>query len=231
MLEVRCRARRDVGGYEWLPDEDGLGRLVGRTGDYVHQELVAGAQSQMSDQAETLFERITNLAQDLKAFARSDAYHNQTERLLDFANERGLPLITSTDRSKGRDTMGLIDFYQASQCMREALTHAAARDWHLLIENVRSDARLCARVTYGFTAGIPVPRPYVEADDLVSFAWLEFLQSTVQAHDFKQCPQCGRLFMVGQKPKSKKATRLYCSDRCRVAAYRARSSALGGLGS
>ena len=68
-------------------------------------------------------------------------------------------------------------------------------------------------------AGVRVPRSYVVARDLMTLAWLEFLQTTSQ--DLKECPQWAALYGRSET-QGEEGDAGYCSDKCQVAAYRAR---------
>ncbi len=55
---------------------------------------------------------------------------------------------------------------------------------------------------------------------LIGFLWLQFAEAIAANRHFKQCVQCQRWFEVAQNLA--RADKLYCSQACRVRAYRAR---------
>jgi len=60
----------------------------------------------------------------------------------------------------------------------------------------------------------------VEIDDLAPVLWLQFAFAVVEGKQYRRCATCGRAFEVA--PGENRVDRRFCSDRCRIRAYRQR---------
>jgi hypothetical protein len=68
-------------------------------------------------------------------------------------------------------------------------------------------------------ASVPVAVP----DDLYAGVWLEFAEAYRQDKSYEPCPICETRFDVS--PEGSRKSRVYCSDACRLRAYRGRLKA------
>ena len=72
------------------------------------------------------------------------------------------------------------------------------------------------------------PRVTLKAASLLIFMMMEASMAIAHGAQLATCEQCGTYFLVG-KATSRRASARFCSDRCRVAAMRARqAAAMGG---
>jgi hypothetical protein len=60
----------------------------------------------------------------------------------------------------------------------------------------------------------PVPQ------NLIGGIWLQFAQAVAENKDYGRCKECGAWFEVS--PQGARKSRMYCSDTCKIAAYRDR---------
>ena len=133
-----------------------------------------------------------------------------------FLGQWGLPVIP--DEAKPA-SMRLADVHKLVRQMREALSYATAGDDMPLAQHITKHAFIAARPKFEDSALQSSAPIFVEARDLASFAWLQLGQR--QRGEYRRCGQCGTYFSVAGA-EGHRRSRQYCSDRCRVAANRAK---------
>jgi hypothetical protein len=62
----------------------------------------------------------------------------------------------------------------------------------------------------------------LEPDSLRTALWLQFAQSVEDRIRYRQCAVCNKWFEISTGPKGSRKHRRYCSDACRMKAYRKR---------
>ena len=73
-----------------------------------------------------------------------------------------------------------------------------------------------------FNGDEPRLKVFLEPQDLLGALWLQFAAAVDSRKTFTQCAFCGESFEVSRDPAGKRRNARFCSDRCRVAHYRAR---------
>ena len=73
------------------------------------------------------------------------------------------------------------------------------------------------------------PRPILSADKLLSFMQMEVWMVAVSGARIGRCEYCGDVFLTGKLTENR-ATRIYCSDKHRVAGNRAKAKNKKGPG-
>jgi transposase-like protein len=58
--------------------------------------------------------------------------------------------------------------------------------------------------------------------DLLTTLWLQFAMAVVENKEFRKCESCSRSFELS--PEINRMSRYYCSNACRVKAYRGRKA-------
>lgn len=145
---------------------------------------------------------------------------------LKFANKRGLLF---RDR---HDEMSLSDFYHSVHFIETMLVLARQRNYKGILANIpRDDDELKTPSGIGlFTMdvslvpGADLPRVFIRAQSLMSFALMELMQVVASAAEIRTCGSlhCRNFFTISPDAK-RRSSRQYCSDRCRVAQSRARA--------
>jgi predicted nucleic acid-binding Zn ribbon protein len=62
----------------------------------------------------------------------------------------------------------------------------------------------------------------VEIDELMPALWLQFAFAVAEDKQYRRCAVCDRAFELA--PGENRADRRFCSDRCRIRAYRQRKA-------
>jgi hypothetical protein len=79
-------------------------------------------------------------------------------------------------------------------------------------------AQIAAGASWDTREGRPALR--LEAQTLLSGAWLQFAEAVASDRHFERCRECGELIVV--HPDVARSHRRFCSDACRMKAYRQR---------
>jgi hypothetical protein len=72
-----------------------------------------------------------------------------------------------------------------------------------------------------------IPRLLLKSESLLGFMLMETAMVVANGARLAECEQCGTLFLTGTLTGRRSHAR-FCSDRCRVAAMRARNANIGG---
>ncbi len=113
---------------------------------------------------------------------------------------------------------GDIVWYHPDEIMRPAW------DWLLWTINEKLKGGIPARLLWSEAQGRPVLCH--TADHLLDAMWLQFARAIDGNKQYKLCPECGNAFEV--HPEMARADKVFCSDACRMRAYRKRKSAIAG---
>jgi hypothetical protein len=213
-IPVRVFARIDPAGYLLEEKKRGAGLLLVERSGEVERRLI-------TDDRPNLWRRIAALGQGAMGY-------NQHE-LERFVQEFGLPLVTRIDK-RGRATLDLGEgllpiIHTFGRLFFEwgvMGSGAKGQDWDPLIRQVQKNIQWCqVHVRYDFARGHERPLLFFEPENLVSAAWIEFLGSVAGTERFGLCSHCLTPFSL-EKKGAKRATRRFCSTRCRTAAHRSR---------
>jgi hypothetical protein len=60
----------------------------------------------------------------------------------------------------------------------------------------------------------------IRATSLIGALWLQFVMAVAEGRSFRACEVCGKSFEL--RPEINRKSRYYCSDACRVKAFRLR---------
>lgn len=148
--------------------------------------------------------------------------------VLGFANRFGLlglgPLDRTTDPPLSEDphnaAENLDGWYRAIDAMRGLIRLLDAQDWPALSATYdryslgRMTIKLLPNRKNDGLEAVPVPNTLLQA------MWLQLAQSASVKQAWRRCQhhQCGTWFVVGHGT-GRRSTALYCSDRCRKAAF------------
>ena len=145
-----------------------------------------------------------------------------------FVAEFGLPLITRTDR-RGCAALDIKnDLLPVVRTFGQLFFHwgmmrggEGSGDWDRLISQARKACSGRVHLRYEFEPGRDKPLLFLEPENLVAAAWIEFLSHVAGTESYGICSHCLTPFSQ-EKKGAKRATRRFCSTRCRTAAHRAR---------
>jgi hypothetical protein len=133
----------------------------------------------------------------------------------------GLPVIESEAKPA---SMKLDALWALVRELRMAIAHADAGADRSFADHFRRYAFLASRLVYGREGQRGDGPLYVECRDPASFAWMQLARRG--EGEYRQCGYCGTHFTVADRDGHRRS-RQYCSDRCRVAANRAKKRGLG----
>lgn len=88
----------------------------------------------------------------------------------------------------------------------------------LIREGVRGRVNIVPASSEGFT------KADVQPSSLLGLLWYQLLVATSHSIEFSQCSECGTWFEIGSR--NARPDKVYCSDACRMRAYRARKKAI-----
>jgi hypothetical protein len=138
-----------------------------------------------------------------------------------FLAKWGLPVVNSETEPS---SMKLADLWDLVRRVRLAIVHADNADERSFAAHFREYAFLASRPVFEHGRS-PGPAPLcVECRDPASFAWLQMARRG--EGEYRQCSHCGTHFTVADRDGHRRS-RQYCSDRCRVAANRAKKRGFG----
>ena len=197
-LPVRGRFRVCEDGYEWSDVRSGRARIT----------------EPAVPEWKTSLATITNMAVEI-----ANVSLNDDVGVRGFLGRWGLPVIK--DETK-QATMMLADFYDLVRNVRDAVAHASRRDEKSFKAQFDKHAILAARPRYETHAALGEPQVFVESRDPAAMAWLQLAQREVSNAEYRRCGWCGTYFVVSGV-EGHRRSRQYCSDRCRVAANRAKN--------
>ncbi|MCP4317732.1 MAG: hypothetical protein GY789_17365 [Hyphomicrobiales bacterium] len=106
----------------------------------------------------------------------------------------------------------------------EIRRHGLARAALYIVQDLVNEglrARVHEQLVWDEIAGRPTVR--IIPINLVGALWLQFANAIEGNHDFGQCASCGSWFVV--VPGAGRPDKRYCSDACRMRAYRKRKKA------
>lgn len=149
------------------------------------------------------------------------------DSVLDFARHWGLPQISVTD-DKDRGCLPVATLAKAVRRLREGIAAASAGDLEVVSDLFDKHARIDASLKYDHTPLANEASLYLECANLVSLAWCQLTQHSNSHAEHRACGWCGTLFTVAG-PEGHRRSRQYCSDRCRVAANRAKKREPGAV--
>ena len=143
-----------------------------------------------------------------------------TEGVLEFVSEYGL-----LETKKGFET---VDVW----CAHIKRMHSAISKW----EKVRKDSpaafakiykRLCPCSDKGMSLSLQVGpsstlKQFLEPESLLSAIWVQFAGAIEGATSFSPCQECS--VWIDTVPGSNRPDKIYCSDACRMRAYRKRKA-------
>lgn len=140
-----------------------------------------------------------------------------------FIERWGLPM--QAEGHSERAWLKLSAFAELVRHIRRALALADNKDLEALARHFKRHAHVeCAvRCQPNGTDRLEIG---LECADLASLAWCQITQETVPGREDRRCGWCGTPFVAGHD--AHRRSRKYCSDRCRVAAHRAKRRGSGG---
>lgn len=169
---------------------------------------------------------------DKKVHLRLASAELTPDGALAFTNEFGfLPALhRSGDPFSGPAIDVTYDFFDLAGSIRRLVSLAHAKAWKEIKDAIDVEegiGRLAANVLR--SPGPTLPQVYIQPKSLMSFIYLEFLQSLSDALEIRRCSHCGTFFSVGVEAGTSRK-REYCEDRCRKAAYRLRKQGEAEVG-
>jgi hypothetical protein len=141
------------------------------------------------------------------------------ESITAFLGRWGLPVIEDSD---GPASMALGDFDELVRKMRTALKLWSDGDARSFARYFQAHGRLAAEPRFDATLQPGSPPMYIECRDPASFAWCQLSQRERRNVEYRRCGWCGTYFVIAGA-EGHRRSRQYCSDRCRVAANRAKN--------
>jgi hypothetical protein len=138
-----------------------------------------------------------------------------------FLTKWGLPVIKS---ETGSASMKLDELWELVRQVRLALDYADHADARGFAEHFRQFAFLASRPVFEHGRSPNSAPLYAECRDPASFAWVQLARRG--EGEYRQCGYCGTHFTVADRDGHRRS-RQYCSDRCRVAANRAKKRGFG----
>ena len=218
---------------DWIDPKNGFGkgsfgsllapmpthRYVDEWASLNPEELVVGARQVISP--------IGNQSQKIDPIARSpDLYLTfanttlSTDGILGFANENGL--------------LGTGNAHETMNEWRNEIgrLHEAVSKWGYF------QSEKSVKNSSAYTGGFPFPRTslkhalevgptgqvtqYLEPENLLSAMWVQFGGAIERATSFSPCAECSN--WIATVPGSNRPDKRYCSDACRMRAYRKRKA-------
>jgi len=134
------------------------------------------------------------------------------EGALDLVSEWGFPLLVDDEMPAQRIANLVIEF-------RHVVELAAANKMEEIEALIPSKKFADIGVMFERFGKDRSPRLYLRPKSLIHFAWIELLCAISSNAGFKKCT-CGNIFTYNLE-KGSRNTKLYCSNRCRVANHRA----------
>ena len=126
------------------------------------------------------------------------------------------PLITFGEIYRGNE---LDSIYGHIQGMRTAVERHERGDIDDMIGSGWSIAR--ARLKFDHIPGRDAPNYFIQPESLNDAMWFQFARYKSAGMNIKKCAQCPTWFPFGTGTGRRKSA-MYCSDRCRKAAYEKR---------
>jgi hypothetical protein len=133
----------------------------------------------------------------------------------------GLPVVRSETEPA---SIKLTDIWELVRQVRTALVHEDSGEDRMFAMHFRQHAFLDSRPTYDPRGAVGTTPIYVECRDPASFAWMQLARRG--EGEYRKCGWCGTHFTVADRDGHRRS-RQYCSDRCRVAANRAKKRGFG----
>lgn len=148
--------------------------------------------------------------------------------LLRFVSDCGLPVDMSATRPPGAlpayDLAAMRLLQKHLKALLQSGRAAAETTFNRplpLTQNFSAGASLTARMKRGEHGG--TPRIMLRANSLYDFMMMEGALILSGHVEVQTCPQCGDLYVM-RGAKAKRTDSIYCSPKCRVAAYRSRKA-------
>jgi predicted RNA-binding Zn ribbon-like protein len=138
-----------------------------------------------------------------------------------FLERWGLPIIKDDTKLA---SMALADFHDLVCHVRDAVADVCRRDGESFKAQFEKHAFFAAQPRSNPKAPRGEPRVFIECRDPAAMAWLQLAQRERIGAEYRRCSACDAYFVVSGNDGHRRS-RQYCSDRCRVAANRARKSA------
>ena len=142
------------------------------------------------------------------------------EGALDFVNKFGAIGGIREIRQRNEEVQ---TFLESHAQLRQAIHAADTHDWTILVElyntNTFGRGQLISRLRHqrgGTVALVFVPT------NLIQFLWLQFALHVSSDAKLLRCERCGVPFRVGTGT-GRRETAKYCSNACKVAAFRSRT--------
>jgi hypothetical protein len=198
-VPIRGRFRVCELGYEWTDSRSGQARITERA---IPKWKIA---------PET-----TNMAVEIANVDLDDSAGMHA-----FLERWGLPIIKYETKPA---TMTVADFDDLVRNVRDVVGHASRRDAESFKAQFDKHAIFAARPRSDPEAAPGEPAVFVECRDPAAMAWFQLAQRERIGAEYRRCGACETYFVVSGADGHRRS-RQYCSDRCRVAANRARKSA------
>jgi hypothetical protein len=171
-----------------------------------------------SCQWQVLLAELTNMPIEIANVAPGDR-----RSIRSFLGRWGLPVIEDSD---GPASMTASDFDDLVRVMRTAFSLWSNGDKPGLARHVRAHARLAIEPRYDPSLAPASAPMYIECRDPATFAWCQLGQQEGRNVEYRRCGWCGTYFAIAGV-EGRRRSRQYCSDRCRVAANRAKKRQVG----
>ena len=193
-LPILGRFRICKAGYEWTKAGSGKTRIAERTIPKWESALAT-----------------TNMAVEL---ANVDLENDAG--VSSFLERWGLPIIK--DETKPA-SMPVAEIHELVRNVRDAVAHVSRHDEANFKIQFDKHAFFAARPR---TDPKGKPAVFVECRDPAAMAWLQLAQRERINVEYRACGWCDAFFVVSGSEGHRRSRR-YCSDRCRVAANRAKN--------
>lgn len=214
LIPIRARYRLCANGYAWSDDHAEAKYDFGIT-DLSTPDLSIG---ECGGKVEwhTLEPKGVNIALEIASIVPV-----QRETVETFVQRWGLPIIPAAKFNDEPSWLSMKTLAQLVRRFREAIALASSGDLVSLASHFTRHARVDTVIAYRHVNPGGPPEMFLECVNLASLAWCQIAQQATTNEEFRSCGWCGTHFVVAGREGHRRSRR-FCSDRCRVAANRAK---------
>ncbi len=209
LIPVRGRYRHCPAGYTWS-DETPVRTSRGNLSDATIGERSGKVEWRTIEANEA------NMAHEIASIVPTEV-----ESVQSFVEQWGLPIVSEVRRDDDTSWLSITDLAKLVRRIREAVALASGGDINGLAAHYKRHGNVQASVRYQHVIRRGPPEMFLECADLASLAWCQIANQGASQEEYRRCGWCGTYFVVAGK-EGHRRTRQYCSDRCRVAANRAK---------
>jgi hypothetical protein len=213
LIPIRGRYRLCAGGYAWSDDQIDAKCNTGT--DLSIPDLSIG---ECGGQVEwrTLEPNEVNIALEIASIVPV-----QRATVEMFVQRWGLPIIPAAKVGDEPAWLSIRTLAQLVRRFRAAIALASSGDLVSLASHFTKHAHVETVISYRHVDRRGPPEMFLECVNLASLAWCQVAQQATTNEEFRRCGWCGTHFVVAGKEGHRRSRR-FCSDRCRVAANRAK---------